>query len=277
MGWVRLDDDFYDHPRFAAIDALAIGWWVAGLAWSNRNLTDGRIPKNRARMLLPLDGLAYVSGSYSGEDAKAAAVIDQLESAGLWEDDGTAYVIRDYHQYQRSSDEIRGANIATSVQRSLAGKARVAGAKRDQQGRLLAAGQDQHTQRPTSGDTSEPPSTHTSDTPASNPALQPQLRTTTKHMSESFDSDFEIAWLAYPRHDDRGKALRAYQARRRAKAGAAELLTATQNYASQVNGTEHRYIKLGATFFGPDEPWREWVDPKAHEGDHAFDPMDQLM
>ena len=76
----------------------------------------------------------------------------------------------------------------------------------------------------------------------------------------AFEDDFETVWSLYPKRVDRGKALRAYIARRRAGASAEDLLAATQHYAAAMQGTEARFIKHGATFFGPDEPFRDFVD-----------------
>lgn len=82
--------------------------------------------------------------------------------------------------------------------------------------------------------------------------------------SESpFEDDFASVWKLYPRRDARRSALRAYAARRRAGVGADDLLTATRNYAAAVAGRERHYIKLGSTFYGPDDHWRDHLAPPA--------------
>lgn len=75
-----------------------------------------------------------------------------------------------------------------------------------------------------------------------------------------FDDEFERVWSAYPRKLDRGRARSAYIARRRAKVSAEDLLAATRNYATAMRGTEPRFVKHAATFFGADEPFRDFVD-----------------
>lgn len=91
MGWVRVSDDFYDHPAWVDLDATAIGVWIIGLAWANRNLTDGRIPAGAVKRMDP-DGTA--SGA--------------LIAAGRWHrlEDG-AVEIHDYLEYQPSAEQIR--------------------------------------------------------------------------------------------------------------------------------------------------------------------------
>lgn len=90
MGWVRIDDAFYDHPAHAGLDLAAWGLWTWSLAWSNRNLTDGRIPKAAARRMDP-DGIA--SGA--------------LIAAGRWVEDDDAFVVHDFLEFQPSAEQVR--------------------------------------------------------------------------------------------------------------------------------------------------------------------------
>jgi len=72
--------------------------------------------------------------------------------------------------------------------------------------------------------------------------------------------EFAHVWDVYPKRLDRKRALRAYVARRRAGVSAHDLLTAAENYAKAMIGQEPRYIKHAATFFGPDEPFADFVE-----------------
>lgn len=79
-----------------------------------------------------------------------------------------------------------------------------------------------------------------------------------------YPPEFEDAWDAYPPRTGANKkaTFRAWSARRKAGATAADLLAGAERYAVFVRAerTEERYIKQPATFFGPDEhfalPWR---------------------
>jgi len=75
-----------------------------------------------------------------------------------------------------------------------------------------------------------------------------------------FEPDFSEAWALYPRQIEEPKALKAYAARRKAGRSREDLLSATKHYAAAVVGQEPRFIKLGATFYGPDEPFLDFVD-----------------
>lgn len=119
MAWVRIDDHFDEHEKLAQVGPLGIALWVAGLAYCNRNLTDGAIPWSVARKLLSWEYLdvpndegyrsrnriSVVSGR-RGNDVNSEMVIDLLVYAGLWEDKGDEYLIHDYAEYQNTKEDI---------------------------------------------------------------------------------------------------------------------------------------------------------------------------
>lgn len=126
MGWIRIDDRFDEHPKLARVGPLAWGVWLAGLAYCNRNLTDGFIPYAKARLLASFEviddqgriwTLSRTSG-IAGEDIDAEWVIGLLVEAGLWEpvsnEQGvlTGYQVHDYADYQPSRDEVMAQRAA---------------------------------------------------------------------------------------------------------------------------------------------------------------------
>jgi len=73
------------------------------------------------------------------------------------------------------------------------------------------------------------------------------------------ENDFAEVWNLYPRKVDRAKALKAYSAQRKAGVAADDLMAAAKHYAEAMSGTEPRFIKHAATFFGPDRPFADFV------------------
>lgn len=96
MTWVKLDDGFADHPKIAPLSNEAFRVFVHGLCYSARHLTDGRIPQAVAKAISPRRAL------------------DELVEAGLWNRNGTGFVIHDYLDFQPSSEQIRAKRAADS-------------------------------------------------------------------------------------------------------------------------------------------------------------------
>lgn len=92
MGWVRIDDSLYDHPKFMRLPAGAVRLWLFGMAWSNRHATDGRLP-GEARTLL------------RGKNSD----VKSLEQAGLWIRQENGWLIHDYLEYQLSRAQMEAA------------------------------------------------------------------------------------------------------------------------------------------------------------------------
>ena len=72
---------------------------------------------------------------------------------------------------------------------------------------------------------------------------------------------FERVWNAYPRKKEKAKAYKCYMARLADGFSEDELETAVKRYADECkkNHTEERYIKLGATFLGPNAPFVDYL------------------
>ena len=91
MSWVRLDDQFSDHPKVLEAGPLA-GWlWVCGLAYCNRLRTDGFIPAGAVPRLADVP-----------HAAKLAATLVQ---AGLWNAVAGGFQVHDYLDYQPSREQ----------------------------------------------------------------------------------------------------------------------------------------------------------------------------
>jgi hypothetical protein len=82
----------------------------------------------------------------------------------------------------------------------------------------------------------------------------------------SFEAQFDFAWQRYPRRLNRQGALSAYIARRRAGVSESDLLGAVDNYALCVRGKSAEHIMHGATFFGPHERYRDYINGNPEPG-----------
>lgn len=93
MPWVKLDDMFADHPKIAEAGPLAGWFYVCGLCYAGRYLTDGFIPKGQVRKLADVDN--------------APALAARLVEVGLWEQTDGGYIIHDYSQYNPSAEQVK--------------------------------------------------------------------------------------------------------------------------------------------------------------------------
>ena len=117
--WVKVDDHFDEHPKLQKAGPLAVALWLAGLAYCNRNLTDGKIPRAKAETLWSWtwwdepketgecrEVTAGITSGYWGDDVTSDYVIGRLIDAGLWEDRGDYYHVHDYLKYQPSKVDV---------------------------------------------------------------------------------------------------------------------------------------------------------------------------
>jgi hypothetical protein len=106
MTWLKLDDQFSDHPKVVAAGPAAMWLFVCGLCYCGRHLTDGRIPK----AMLPR--LADVKSP-----TRLAARLVEVE---LWHDDGDHFLVHHFlvHNPSRANVEKQRADNRDRQKRS---------------------------------------------------------------------------------------------------------------------------------------------------------------
>jgi hypothetical protein len=91
MAWVRLDDNFADHPKIIALSDTAFRLFITGLCYANRQLTDGLIPYQ-------------IVSAWVGDNPFKPS--DELEDQELWQRVDKGFLIRSYSEYQPTKSEI---------------------------------------------------------------------------------------------------------------------------------------------------------------------------
>ena len=71
---------------------------------------------------------------------------------------------------------------------------------------------------------------------------------------------FERVWDTYPRKTNRKGAEIAFAARLAQGVTPEQLIEATENYAELRRGQDPKFTLLGATFYGPSERWRDYLN-----------------
>ena len=105
MAWVRLDEEFAEHPKLANAGPLAGMMQVAALCYCNRHLTDGFIPRGQAPKLITCDGL-YRERNGQVLPVTWRDVVQDMLNEGLWEEVDGGYQIHDYLEFQPSKEDV---------------------------------------------------------------------------------------------------------------------------------------------------------------------------
>jgi hypothetical protein len=101
MTWFRVDDNFYQHPKWLGATAEQIALWCVAGSWAAHWLTDGEV------------SLAALETFPLGD---ARAVAEQLVERGLWEHWNGSYRFHDWRDYQPTRKRVL-AERARSVER----------------------------------------------------------------------------------------------------------------------------------------------------------------
>lgn len=215
MSWAKIDDHFATHPKIIAAGGDAAWLHVCALCYCAEHLTDGLVPKALVGRL--------------SDRKRPHALASRLVEVGMWLDDGEAYRLHDYLDWNPSREQVLREREAAKERR----------AKR---------GRTSDERRPNVINPVPVP------VPKDLSLAQPEVE------REPFEDEFVAWWTLYPRKQDRGQAFAAYQARRRAGADESDLLAAVKHYAEACEGVERQFIKHGKTFLGKTNDWREWKD-----------------
>ena len=110
MAWLRIDDTVPEHRKMLAAGPAAAWMWVCGIAYCQRQLTDGFIPA----LAIPMLGV-------TGAD-RAKKLADVLVNVGLFEAVEGGYCVHDYHDHNATKDEALARRESLSTKRAQAGK-----------------------------------------------------------------------------------------------------------------------------------------------------------
>lgn len=95
--YIRVDADFWDHPKAIAAGPDGRSLYLCALAWSRKQLTDGAV------QAVVLPSLAFKTG-LPIEAAQTAA--DRLVEVGMWERTADGWQIHDYAEHQLTKADV---------------------------------------------------------------------------------------------------------------------------------------------------------------------------
>lgn len=95
MTYLLLEGEFAENTKIQGLSDKAFRLHVTGLTHCARNLTDGAISEIDLRKLAAISAIA-----------RPNVVITQLQTAGLWEPNGSGWIIHDYLEHNPSRREL---------------------------------------------------------------------------------------------------------------------------------------------------------------------------
>lgn len=240
MTWVRLDEEFADHPKVVQVGPMAMAVHVSALCYCNRYLTDGFIPSAKARILFDVPDV----------DTE----IKRLVTANLWEQIDGGYQVHDYLDYQPSKQTVLETRSKKQAAGQAGGQARAqATAKADAQAKSK---------------------------PVPGPVPVPGSKTVPPKSSSPPDDAFAKFWDLYPRRDgkklEKGKAEKSWS--RLSVAEKELVMKAVVHYRdacdSDITKAKDAFRWLNAKAF---MDWRTPAEPRRRGGSVDDEPVYQPL
>ena len=113
MSWVKLDDQYPDHPKIVEVGPLGMALHTAATCYCARYLTDGFVPTAMITRLINLDGISVESNGVSNS-VSHKKITDQLTLVGLFEIVPGGFIVHDYLKYNPHGDHVKAEREANT-------------------------------------------------------------------------------------------------------------------------------------------------------------------
>ena len=127
--WVKLHDDFFDHPKVVGLTPTAVTLYVRALCYSSKHLTDGVVPKAVVASWGINKWRAAAAELCADPSTRVGQGSDKGRTRSLWSCLDHDYVIHDYLDHQRSAEDARNIKAKRASAGAKGGKAKAAKAK----------------------------------------------------------------------------------------------------------------------------------------------------
>lgn len=248
MSWVRLDEDFTDHPKVVEAGPLA-GWLhVKALSYCNRYLTDGRVPGPVARTLVSWEDVAPIRDVSRGDKLSSESInvqlVARLVGAGMWIEVDGGYQIHDYLKFQPSRAKVQAERETERVRKEAWRTAKEAKKSTHLVPPVVPLGQTAVSQLgPALSDSVS--DTDTKDQKKPSPASPWEFEEACERVYRE----------VYPRHEGKSRGMRTCRRQITTQAKFDRWCSAVSNYAAHVAGRASEHIKQFDSFMSV---WQEY-------------------
>ena len=273
MAWIKLYQSAYTHRKTYRL-AKAMKWdpcetvgrLSAMWCWAMDNASDGFIPAEDA------DALLYTMGKPTEED-----LIPAMVAAGFLSEVAGGYALVNWEEYGGKLAAARAGEVEKKRRQRGAGTlADVPGDGGKCPGAVPGDGGSRE-------DKSREEEIREDGADTSKPAGAGVLFLNGLPPPRTPEQDFGEWWKAYPRKENKGKAMKCYLAKRKAKIPAEVLLLGAQKYAAEARraGTQTVYLQLPTTFLAADSTFAEEcaiaAPRQADNRDRRADPVEERV
>lgn len=203
MSWVKVDDQFFRHPKVLAAGRDARDLYLVGLCYCAQGLTDGFIPSQALRVL-----------AAEAEIDTGPASAARLVETGLWEPTEGGYTVHDYHEYQPTKERVIATREARAEAGSRGGKQKASNLLEQNASKTLANAKQKSTPYPSRTPThpkdeeDTPPLPPDGGTPAAAPPDVPPKSVRSKAEETR---GFDAFWEVWPKREGKAAALAAWR------------------------------------------------------------------
>lgn len=268
MAWFKVDDKFHSHPKIKRIPRrlrrAAIGLWTIAGSWCADYETDGEVPE-------------YMLEEFDADPEEVAALVD----CGLWEraEDGVVFCNWGEFQPTRAQLDEKRAQTAERVQKYRQKKRqnRTETAVTSDDGNAVTGAFVTQVKRSPRTRPVPDPTPNTPPTPSDQGELLATPGTAPRKRAGAFvyPDGFEAWWKAYPRKDDKRKALTAWKRVVREVPNEG-LIAAAERYRDDPNRSE-AFTKLATSWLNGGAWENGPLPPRGGPGGGRPDPLQQGM
>ena len=104
MSWVKIDDQYADHPKVAAVGPLGMALHVAAMCYCAKYLTDGFVPDAILPRLINWDGISVVRNGVTNAVSNVE-VTEEVTDAGLFDKVDGGVMVHDYLMYNPTREQ----------------------------------------------------------------------------------------------------------------------------------------------------------------------------
>ena len=253
LAWIEVHQSLINHKKTIILaDTLSlpepyiVGHLVSFWLWAVDNIQDGFLDDQSLR-------LVERSAQWQGE---RGALLKAMIEVGFIDETDEGHEIHDWFDYagrllskkQRNAERMREAR---SKSKPMNKKTRATNVQRTC---VARAGATNHTYLTNKKD-------HVPSDDGTSPPSAVEVTTT----KPEYSADFDEFWSIYPRKIGKKAAYAKWKAQLHKGVTAQEMTFAATNYATEcaVNATAEIYVKHAATFLGPQDPFRDYLQPVA--------------